>query len=183
MGIQSTDDVRITKNNGFVAISLSKVVEVSSNSLCMICINGPDYEFEALTSIFSPVPQDEVLAELISDIIHDTSTGAENLFTMATEIQGEFSMKVRREDFDIWKESYYQELADLIAENTPDKTEDGDLIVEVVIMQNVHDLVFVLIANSAISTAMLDEESDEEDSLDPDVEAELDDDDELDPED
>lgn len=170
MTIQSTDNIRVTKNNGFVAVSLSKVVEISSNSLCMICINGPDYELDELTSIFAPIPEDEILTALVSDIIADTETGVDKLFEMAEEIQGEFSMKVRLEDYVLWKESYLSELATLVLDNLPDKVDDNDVTVEVVIMKNVPDLIFILIANSDMATVMLDKlEDDDEESEDEEV--------------
>lgn len=166
MSIETSDDVRVTKHAGFVAVSLSKVVEVSANGLCMICINGPDFEFEVLESIFSPIPIDEIMGDLIGDIVNDTDTGLDNLFTTVKDLQGEFSVSVRQEDFSVWKDSYYQDLVDLMAENMPARADDTEVTVEVVIMKNVTDLVFVLIANSDIATAMLDETDEEEEVLD-----------------
>lgn len=154
----------------FSAISLTKVVEVQSENICFICIDSNEFEFDMLDTIFSPNPRDEYLREIIHDIVFDVSDGVEGQFETITEVLGEHTTNVRREDYQNWSKSYIDDLAKLVSESIADM-DTTELKIEVVIMKGLDGIAFVIIADGTPEITSLLEDNSEED-LDEDPEDE-----------
>lgn len=177
--------IQVDPDTKFEAVSVSKVVEILGNNLCMVCFTADDYEIDVLGSIFHPIPIDEVLSELVLDLKNDNEDGLNRLFDMVKDLQGEYSLKVRKEDYGVWRDSYLDDLSEIIFENAPHengKIKD-DLEINVLIMKKAPSLVFVLIADCEQLETTNDPTEEDEDEYDeelPLVEDDIDDEEEFD---
>lgn len=176
--------VYVDREPGFVAVSMTKVVEVQSENICVVCIDADEFEFEMLDAIFLPTPRDEYLRDLISDIVLDTSDGVESLFEVIKETLGEHSERVKREDYDSWKKSYSKDLNKMFTKSLVD-IDVSDIKIEVVCIKGVENVVFVIFADGVSSTTALiehveeddiDETIDGDDDIEEDLEDEISDD-------
>lgn len=165
----STNNVKVVKEPGFVVVSLSKVVEISSREISMICMDGIEYELELLDTVFSPTPRDEYMREIVRDIILDSSDSVENLFEINKEIFGANTINVRRDDWTTWCDSYRDDLVEMIGRALPD-IEQERLIVETIVIADASDLLFVVIAEADDDPDGLESIDDEEIDLEKDLE-------------
>lgn len=162
MSVELKSDVKVSKEPGFVAVSLSKVVEVQSSDLTMIVLSADDYELDLLGQIFSPEALDEIIRELVLDIIQDDGgdVRVDALFEMVKDLNGEHVLVNAREDWKNWVAAYRSDLTALILDALPDDTKN--LQIEVVIMRNLPELVFIVAAEGqATSIHLLEEEVEE----------------------
>lgn len=165
MSIQSVGKVYVEREPGFLAVSMTKVVEVQADNICVVCLDSSEFEFSMLDSIFSPTPRDEYLKDMITDMVTDTSDGVEDLFSIVREVLGEHSEKTKREDYSIWSDSYR---SDLIKFLTTSLTEiDIETVkIETVAIKGVDNIVFVIFADSDTNTtALLEDENDKDYNL------------------
>lgn len=170
--------VYVDREPGFVAVSMTKVVEVQSDNICVVCIDADEFEFEMLDAIFLPTPRDEYLRELISDIVLDASDGVESLFEVIKETLGEHSERVKREDYESWKKSYNKDLSKMFAKSLAD-IDVSDIKIEVVCIKGVENVIFAIFADGVSSaTALIEHAKDEDDETvygDDDIEEDLED--------
>lgn len=179
MNTESVGEVKVQKQSGVVIVSLSKVVEISTNRLTVVCLDADDFELECLDSIFSPTPRDEILREMVLDIISESQDDShvEGIFEIIDSISGEHITRIKREDYESWCDVYKKEFQNIVLDAIDKDMDNTNLSVEVAIMKDIDNLAFILIADGdSKTTAPIG--NDKED----DIEELLDDDDEYDDE-
>lgn len=175
MSVELKSDVKVSTEPGFVAVSLSKVVEIQSSDLTMIVVSVDDYELDLLGQIFSPEVLDEIIRELVLDIVEDNEEGVriDALFEMVKDLNGEHVLINAREDWDNWVAAYRSDLSALILDALPDDTKN--LQIEVVVMKNLPELAFIIATEGkTTSIHLLEEGVEEEDDGDDEIDEEED---------
>lgn len=164
MSIETINDVKVQKQSGVVIVSLSKVIEISTDRLAVVCLDVNDFELDCLDSIFLPIPRDEIIREMVLDVISvsQDDSHVEALFEIVEDLSGEHITKIKREDYETWAKTYKKEFSDIVLDAIDKDVDNSRLSVEVAIMANVDNLAFILIAEGESETTALIEHQDDD---------------------
>lgn len=163
--IKSPSNLKISKEPGFVAVSLSKVVEINDNSICVICIDAEEFEFSMLDAIFAPTPRDEYVRDMVEDILTDKSDKVEALFEIVKDVMGAGVETVKREDYESWRIAYNKEFVDLVNNGTENIDHDNTKV-ESIVLKGAEDLLFLIFVDGeARVSALIGHDDDGEETL------------------